>query len=184
MNQFIYLKEADFRAVLDFFQRDIATLRTGRANPAILDNIFVEAYGVKTPLNALANINVSDASSLIVAPWDKSVSKDIEKAIVTADLGLSVVNEGDRLRLSVPQLTEENRKDLVKKLNTKMESARVEIRNCRDEVKSAIEAGEKDKTVTEDDRFRFLKELDEYVVKQNETVKDLRDKKEKDIMTI
>jgi len=121
MNQFISLKEADFRAVLDFFQRDTATLRTGRANPAILDNVFVEAYGVRTPLNALANINVSDASSLIVVPWDKSVSKDIEKAIMTADLGLSVVNEGDRLRLSVPQLTEENRKDLVKKLNVKKE---------------------------------------------------------------
>ena len=184
MNQYIISHQEAFAKTLDFFQKDIASLRTGRANPAILDSVQVEAYGTWNPINALGNISVSDASSLVISPWDKSVSKDIEKAIVAADLGLSVVNEGDKLRLSVPQLTEENRKELVKKLNAKMEAARVELRQVRDQVKSAIEAAFTAKELSEDDKFRFLKELEEAVAKKNDEIKELRDKKEKDIMTI
>ncbi|MEI6379061.1 MAG: ribosome recycling factor [Candidatus Falkowbacteria bacterium] len=184
MNKYIIDHQEAFTKTLDFFHKDIATLRTGRANPAILDSVQVEAYGTWNPLNALGNISVSDASSLIIAPWDKSVAKDIEKAIVAADLGLSVVNEGDKLRLSVPQLTEENRKELVKKLNVKMEAARVELRQVRDQVKNIIEAAFADKEVSEDDKFRFLKELEDVVSKKNDEIKEMRDKKEKDIMTI
>ena len=184
MNQFVTQHEPAFQGAIEFFQKDIATLRTGRANPAILDGVQVEAYGTKTPLNALANINIADASSIIVAPWDKSVSKDIEKAIVAANLGVSVVNEGERLRLSVPALTEENRRDLVKRLNTKMEDVRIQIRQVRDEVKTELEQALDDKEITEDDKFRFMKELEEVVAKYNEQVKEIRDKKEKDIMTI
>jgi ribosome recycling factor len=184
MNEYIEILEGDFTKAIDFFEKEIAQLRTGRANPNMLEGIQVEAYGVQTPLNGVANINVADGQSLLIAPWDKSVIKDVEKAIVDADLGVGVVNEGEKLRLTVPKMTEENRKDLVKKLNEKMEHCRITVRQVRDEVKTSIEQAEKDKEITEDDKFRFLKELDEYTGKQNDKLKEIRDNKEKDIMTI
>ena len=184
MNTYIEEKGEDFEKILDFFKKDISVIRTGRANPAVLEGIFVEAYGVKTPLNGVANINVADSQSLLVAPWDKGVIKDVEKAIVEADLGLGVVNDGEKIRLSVPQMTEENRKDLVKKLNEKMEKARISVRQLREDIKDQIEKDEKDKEITEDDKFSLIKELDEKIREFNDEVKKIRDSKESDIMTI
>ncbi|HOD86652.1 MAG TPA: ribosome recycling factor [bacterium] len=184
MNNFLSAKQAEFEAVSDFFKRDIATLRTGRANPAVLDGLQVEAYGVMNPLNAVANIAVADARSITVSPWDKGVSKAVEKAIIEADLGFGVVNEGDKIRLSVPSLTEENRRDIVKKLNEKMEKTRISLRQLREEVKTKIEQAEADKEISEDEKFRAMKELDEFVAKKNEEVKEARDRREKDIMEI
>lgn len=184
MNQYIQAKEGAISQVIDFFKKEIANLRTGRANPAILEGVQVEAYGTKTPINGLANINVPDGQSLTVTPWDKNVIKEIEKAIVEEDLGVSVVNEGDKIRLTVPKMTEENRKDIVKKLNEKMEEARIKVRQVRDEIKSSIEKAEDSKEITEDDKFRFIKELDEEIGKKNDELKETRDKKEQDIMTI
>jgi len=184
MNQYIKAKEGEIQKAIDFFKKEIASLRTGRANPVILEGIQAEAYGTKTPLNGLANINVPDGQSLTVTPWDKSVIKEIEKAIVEADLGVSVVNEGDKIRLTVPKMTEENRKEIVKKLNDKMEEARIKIRQARDGIKNDIEEAEDSKSISEDDKFRFIKELDEIITKKNDEVKDIRDKKEQDIMTI
>ena len=184
MNTYIEEKGEDFEKILDFFKKDISVIRTGRANPAVLEGIFVEAYGVKTPLNGVANINVADSQSLLVAPWDKGVIKDVEKAIVEADLGLGVVNDGEKIRLSVPQMTEENRKDLVKKLNEKMEKARISVRQLRDDIKETVEKDEKEKEITEDDKFAHIKELDEKIREFNDEVKSIRDSKESDIMTI
>lgn len=184
MNQYIQAKQGEFTKVIDFFKKEIAVLRTGRANPSILDGVAVEAYGVLTPLNGLASITVSDARSMVVAPWDKGVIKDIEKAILAADFGFGVVNEGDKIRLSVPLMTEENRRNLVKKLNEKTEEARIAIRQVRDSVKEAIEKAEKNKEISEDDKFRFLKELDEEIRKKNEELEAIRKKKEEEIMTI
>lgn len=184
MNQYIAAKKEETQKAIDFFKKEIASLRTGRANPAILEGIQVDAYGVKTPLNGLANINVPDGHSVVVSPWDKSALKEIEKAIVEADLGVSVVNEGDKIRLIVPKMTEENRRDIVKKLNEKMEEARIKVRQARDEIKGDIEAAEDNKDITEDDKFRFIKELDEEISKKNDELKEIRDKKEEDIMTI
>lgn len=184
MNIYIEEKKGEFERTVDFFKKEISALRTGRSNPAILDGIQVDAYGVKTPLNGVASINVPDGQSLVVSPWDKNTIKDVEKAIVDANLGLGVVNEGDQLRLTVPKMTEENRKDLVKKLNEKMEEARISFRRTRDEIKSKIERDEKDKEITADDKFNFVKELDEEIVRQNDVIKEIRDKKEVDIMTI
>ena len=183
-NQFITAKQGGFDKAIEFFKNDIANLRTGRANPAILDGVQVPVYGSLAPLNTLANINVADSASLVIAPWDKNIIKEAEKAIIAANLGVSVVNEGERLRVSIPPLTEENRLDLAKKLGAKLEAARVEIRRLRDDVKTAIEKSFAAKDITEDDKFRFVKELDEAVAKQNEALKDLKDKKEKEIMTI
>lgn len=184
MNQYLEAKQKDFANALDFFKKEISAIRTGRANPAVLDGIQVEAYGVMNPLNAVGNIAVADSRCILIAPWDKAVIKSIEKAIVEANLGLGVVNEGDKIRLTVPPLTEENRKDLVKKLNEKMEKTRIILRTARDSVKNAIEKAYADKEMSEDDKFRFIKELDEFSAKKNDELKDTRDRKEKDIMEI
>ncbi len=184
VNQYIQVKQADFTKAIDFFKKDIAVIRTGRANPSILDGIFVEAYGAKTALIGLASIAVPEARSIVITPWDKSITKDIEKAIIAADLGINPVNEGDKIRLVVPQLTEENRKDLVKKLNEKLETARISLRQIRDQIKDSIEQAFKDKAISEDDKFRFIKELDEEIAKQNDALKSAKDKKEEEIMTI
>lgn len=184
MNQYIQAKQSDFLKSIDFFKKDILSLRTGRANPNILDGIQVEAYGAKTALVGLASISVPEARSIVIMPWDKSIIKDIEKAIIAANVGLNPVNEGDKIRLIVPQLTEENRKELVKKLNEKMEAARIALRQTRDEIKESIETAFKDKAISEDDKFRFFKELDEEIARQNDELKKIKDKKEEEIMTI
>src|SRR5574344_381267 len=121
---------------------------------------------------------------MVIAPWDKSVLKDIEKGLIAADLGMGIVNEGDKIRLTIPALKEENRRDLVKRLNEKMEEARIVLRQAREEVKNKIETAFAAKELSEDDKFRFVKELDDYLAKKNEELKSLRDKKEVDIMTI
>lgn len=184
MNQYLEDKQADFTQVLEFFKKEISSLRTGRANPGVLDGVQVEAYGVLNPLNAVGNISVSDASSIIIAPWDKTVIKAIEKAIIEAKLNLGVVNEGDKIRLTVPALTEENRREMVKRLSEKMEKSRISLRQIREDVKSKIEDAFSGKEISEDDKFRFIKELDEFAAKKNDELKEIKDKKEKDIMEI
>lgn len=184
MNQYLQAKQGEFQKAVEFFKRDITSLRTGRVNPAILEGVQVEAYGAKSSINSLVNITVSGGQSMTVIPWDKNIIKEVEKAIVEAGLGVGVVNEGDKIRITVPQMTEENRKDLVKKLNEKLEKVRIVIRQIRDEIKESIEKGEEEKEINEDDKFRFIKELDEEVGKRNDELKDLRDKKEEEIMTI
>ena len=184
MTNFVQDQKEDFDNAIDFFKRDIASLRTGRANPVMLDGVQVEAYGVMNSLSGVANITVSDSRSFVITPWDKSIAKAVEKGIVEANLGLGVVNEGDKLRLSIPPLNEENRRELVRKLNERLEKVRISIRQVRDEIKGVIETAFEDKEITEDEKFRAIKEMDEFVTKKNEEVKEIRDKKEKDIMEI
>lgn len=184
MNSYLQAKQGEFIKAIDFFKKEIAALRTGRANPAILDGVSVEAYGTRTPLAGLASISVTDARSMAIAPWDKNILKDVEKAVTEADLGFGIVNEGDKIRLTVPAMTEENRRELVKKLNEKLEDARIALRQAREEVKKAIEKAEEEKAVSEDDKFRNIRELDDEVAKKNEELKEIRDKKEKEIMTV
>lgn len=184
MNTYIETKQNDFTKSIEFFEKEISSLRTGRANAAVLDSVVVESYGVKTQINALASISVPDGTSMLVSPWDKGVLKDIEKAIVEAGLGLGVVNEGDKIRLTVPRMTEENRRDLVKKLNEKFENARISFRKIRDEIKTSIEKAEKNTEITKDEKYSFIEELDEVIRKKNDDLKAIKDKKEKDIMTI
>jgi len=184
MNDYLIAKQGEFTNALEFFKKEIGNLRTGRANPAVLEAVQVEAYDVLNPLNTVANITVSDARNILVSAWDKNILKSIEKAIVEAGLGLGVVNEGDKIRLTVPALTEENRKELVKKLNEKLEKTRIILRQARENVKNAIEDAFEAKEISEDQKFRFVKELDDFSTRKNEELKDLRDKKEKDIMEI
>lgn len=184
MNEYIKQKRVEFDAIIEYFKKDILTLRVGRANPSVLDGIVAESYGTMTPLNNLANISVIDSKCMTVTPWDKNNLKDIEKAIVEADLGFGIMNEGDKVRINIPSITEDNRKDLVKKLHEKHEQARIKIRQVRDEVKVNIEKAENEKEISEDDKFRFIKELDEEILKINEEIKTLTNSKEEEIMTV
>ncbi|MCF7795417.1 ribosome recycling factor [Patescibacteria group bacterium] len=184
MNQYLNTKKPEFEKAIEFFQKEISTIRTGRANPAILDRVQIEAYGVRNPMNAVASVGVSDSRTITVTPWDKNLLKDVEKAITEADLGLGIKNDGQKLHLTVPQMTEENRKDYVKRLNEKQEEARIRVRQVRDDIKEDIESAFANKDISEDDKYRYLEELEEAVSNYNNKLKELRDKKEEDIMTV
>ncbi|NCD01137.1 ribosome recycling factor [bacterium] len=184
MNEYLSEKQEDFAKAVEFFKKDISSIRTGRANPAVLDSVVVDAYDIKNKIQAVANVSVMDSKTISVTPWDKSVLKSIEKAITEANLGLSIQNEGDKLLLVLPKMTEENRKDYVKTLNDKHEKSRITIRQVRDDVKTAIEEAEEAKDISEDEKFMYMKELEAEVSKYNDELKAICDKKEQDIMTV
>ena len=184
MEQLLQIYQPDFDKSLAVLADDLATLRVGRANPLIIENMNVEAYGVMTPLKQLASISAPESRTLLIMPWDKSIIKDIENGIIKANIGLSPVNEGSQIRLTVPALTEESRKELVKSVGEKMERTRIAIRQIRDKVKDDIIKKEKSGSLTEDDKYDLQKKVDEMVKGYNDQIKDLGDKKEKEIMTI
>lgn len=175
---------AEFEKTIEHFKSDINGLKTGRANPAILDGIVAEAYGVKTPLNQLASISVPEARSIIIQPWDRNITKEIEKAIRESELEVSVANEGERIRLTISPMTEESRKEIVKHLHQKMEQARIAARAIRDEIKEEIIQAEKNKEFGEDERYRLIEELDKKTGEYNEKIKSIGEKKEREIMTV
>ena len=184
MEMMIEKHKQDFDNTISNLEKDLATMRVGRANPVIIENIMVEAYGARTPLKQVASINVSDARTLLVQPWDKSVIKEVEKSIVEAKIGINPVNEGQQLRLVVPALTEESRKELTKSVGEKMEKARISIRQIRDKARDEIVKAEKSKAITEDDKYDLQKKLDDKVKEYNEKIKEIGEKKEKEIMTL
>ena len=184
MHPILESQKKSFDDAIVHLQDDLSTLRVGRANPLMVENILVEAYGSKMPLKQMASISVPEARTLIIAPWDKTQSKEIEKAIQLANIGISPVNEGHQIRLTVPQLTEESRKELTKSVAEKMEKTRINIRQLRDKVKEEIIAKEKAKELTEDDKFGILEKLDEIVKEYNEKIKSIGEKKEQEIMTL
>jgi len=174
----------DFEKVLDNLKGELATLRVGRANPLIVENILIEAYGSKMPLKQLASITVPEARTILIQPWDKAVTKDIEKGIIAAQIGLNPVNEGQQIRLTIPPLTEESRKELTKSVGEKMEKTRIAIRQIRDRAREEIAKKEKAKELTEDDRYVMQGKFDDLIKDYNEKIKELGDKKEQEIMTI
>lgn len=177
-------RQSEFQKVVDYLKNDINALRTGRASPAVLEGVVVEAYDTKTPLQGLAAITVPDARSLLIEPWDKAILKDIERAIIEAKLNLNPVVQGSQIRVPLPALTEESRKQLVKTLGEKLEHARKGVRNVRDEAKAEIQKAEKDKEISEDDKYRQLDQLDKMAAGANERIKNVGEEKEKEIMTI
>jgi ribosome recycling factor len=165
-------------------RKDLATLRAGRANPAILDKIVVEYYGTPTPLNQLANISAPEPRLLTIQPWDKSALKDIDKAIQQSDLGLTPTNDGNIIRIAIPPLTEERRKELVKVANKEGEETKVAIRNIRRDANEEIKKLEKAATISEDESRRhqetIQKTTDKYIAEVDKIVKE----KEKEIMEV
>ena len=176
--------EVRMEKVLSILCQDFATLRVGRANPAILEKVMVDYYGVPTPINQTASISIQDARTLMVQPWDKSTIGFIEKAILKSDLGLNPNNDGSVIRITIPQLTEERRKDLVKQVKKKAEDARVAMRNIRRDVNDKLKAAEKKKEVTEDEIKDALEDVQKLTDKYIKKLDEVLDNKEKEIMEV
>ncbi len=156
-------------------------VRTGRATPAILDNVYLESYGTRTPLKHVASISIEDAKTIRVAPWDKSQIKGIEKAISEANLGLSASSDSFGVRVFFPELTSERRTSLLKVVGDKMEHARVSVRAERDEVWSEIQTQEREGEITEDDKFHLKEEMQKMVDSANAKLEQMAERKEKEI---
>ncbi len=164
--------------------RELSGIRAGRATAAMLDEVKVEAYGVRVPLQQLASISVPEPRQLVVSPFDPQTAKEIERALQAADLGLSIAVEGKAIRLTVPPLTEERRRELVKGLKQKLEAARVRLRAARDEQREATIAAERAGEMGEDMKFTQLKELDERTKHWQEQLEARAEAKEAEIMTV
>jgi ribosome recycling factor len=171
------------KAVEDF-RHDLAGLRTGRANVALLDSIRVDYHGTPMPLNQLGNLTVPDPMTIQVAPWDPGAVPLIDKAIRSSDLGLNPTNDGKVVRVPIPSLTEERRKDLVKHLHKVLENHRTAVRNIRRDLKEAIEHLEKEKKISEDERKRSVDELDKLTHAETKKIEDLSAAKEKEVLEI
>ncbi len=183
-NIYIDKNKEEFEKVISHFKDELMTLRTGRAQAILVENIPVEAYGATTPLKQMASISIPEAKSISIEPWDKSVLKDIEKALTYSNLGFSVVNTGDKLIAKIPPMTEENRKEILKVIGDKSEKARISLRQLRDQIKEEILAAEKSKDITEDDRYSYLADLDNLVTDYNKKIEEMAKEKEQEIMTI
>jgi len=183
-NIYIDKQKADFEKVLAHFKDDLMTLRTGRAQSTLVENIQVEAYGTMTPLNQLASISIPESKSISIEPWDKNILKEIERALTYSNLGFSVVNTGEKLIAQIPPMTEENRKEILKIIGEKEEKAKISLRQLRDQVKEDILAAEKEKEITEDDKYAFLADLDNFISNYNKKIGEIAEEKKQEIMTI
>lgn len=182
--QFIKNKESEFQKSLEHLKQELATLRTGRANSALVDHLEVEYYGTRTPLMQMAQIAVPEARMITIQPYDKSAMKDIEKAIQASNIGINPTNDGNFIRLVIPAMTEERRKELAKAVAQISEKTRVVIRNIREEIWKDIQKKEKAGELSEDDKTFGKEQLQKLVDKYNEEVKKYAEVKEKEIMTI
>jgi ribosome recycling factor len=171
------------KAVEDF-RKELAGVRTGRANVSLLDHVRVDYHGTPMPINQLGTLSVPDAAMIMISPWDPAAVPLIDKAIRTSDLGLNPTSDGKVLRVPIPSLTEERRKDLVKVIHKVLENHRTAVRNIRRDIKEAIEKLEKDKKISEDDKKRSLDELEKLTHAETKKVEDLSATKEKEVLEI
>ena len=171
------------KAVEDF-RKELASVRTGRANVGLLDHIRVDYHGTPMPVNQLAALSVPDPTMILISPWDPSAVQMIDKAIRTSDLGLNPASDGKVVRVPIPSLTEERRKELVKHLHKVLENHRTAVRNIRRDIKEAVERLEKDHKISEDERKRSLDELDKLTHSETKKLEDLSAVKEKEVMEI
>ena len=169
---------------IEHFKGELKSVRTGRASVALFDNIKVDAYGSMTPLNGVGTLHVADAHMVTVQPWDKSLIPAIEKAIQSGGLGLNPSNDGNLIRIPIPQLTEERRKELVKLVKKMAEDTKVAVRNERRDANDKIKKLEKDKTISEDDSKRALDDVQKMTDAQIKQVDDIAAGKEKELMEI
>ena len=184
IDQIIAKHQEEFNKVMDHFAHELNSVRTGRANPALLSTVTVESYGSKMPIEHLASVSVSDAKTLTVSPWDKSQLGAIDKAIQAANLGFNPSNDGNVIRITLPAMSEERRKEMVKMVGQISEHGRIGIRNVREEIQKEMKKVESDGKISKDDLTRGQKKLQEQVDKLNEEIKKLAEMKEKEVMTV
>ncbi|GAB6182308.1 ribosome recycling factor [Thermodesulfovibrio hydrogeniphilus] len=169
---------------LEVFKKDLSTFRTGRASLSILDNIRVEYYGNKVPLNQVATLGIPEPRLITIQPWEQRMIGEIEKAIMKSDLGLTPMNDGKTIKLNIPPLTEETRKQLVKVVRKRAEEARVAVRNIRRDIIEEIKKAEKDKKLSEDDSRRAQEEIQKITNSFIEKIDKALEQKEKEIMEV
>ena len=169
---------------ISVLQSDYASIRAGRANPHILDKVLVDYYGTPTPINQVGNISVSDARCLVIAPWDSSMLKVIEKQLLADNIGITPSNDGKVIRLVFPILTEERRKELVKQVKKMGEDAKVAVRNIRRDAMEALKKLKNDKAVSEEEHANAEKEVEKAIAKAIEKVEKLSADKEKDVLSV
>jgi ribosome recycling factor len=171
------------KAVEDF-RRELAAVRTGRANVTLLDHVRVDYHGTPMPVNQLGTLTVPDPMTIVIAPWDPGALQLIDKAIRSAELGLNPASDGKVIRVPIPPLTEERRKDLVKNLHKVLENHRTAVRSVRRDIKEALESLEKEKKISEDERKRGIEELDKVTHSETKKIEDLCASKEKEVLEI
>jgi len=176
--------ESRMDASIDAFKHNLAKIRTGRANPAILDTVHVDYYGASMPINQVANVSLLDSRTVSVQPWEKGLTAKIEKAIRDSDLGLNPSSMGDLIRVPMPPMSEERRKELTKLVKNEGESAKVAVRNMRRDANDAIKKMVKDKLVSEDDQKRVEAEVQKVTDKHITAIDQLVVAKEQDIMAV
>ena len=169
---------------LDHFRKELSRLRTGRANLGIFEDIKVDYYGVLTPINQTARIGIPDPSLITVAPYDQTLLEAIDKAVRSADLGFNPINDGKLLKIPIPPLDEERRREIVKKVKKMLEDEKTALRNLRRDAKEFIEELEKEKEIAEDDKFKGLEDLQKLTDDFTKKIEEIAAAKEKEIMQI
>lgn len=178
--ELIEKSKVNFEKTITHFKEDLGKVRTGRATTAMVDDLTVDYYGAKSPLKQVASISVPEPRTIVISPWDKSMLSLIEKAIKESDLGLNPMNDGQLIRINIPALTEERRKEFVKILNQEAESARVAARKIREDVWDEIQA----LNIGEDDKFQGKEKLQKVIETYNALIEEIRKKKEAEIMQV
>jgi len=168
--------------IVEYLIREYSQLNIGRASPVILDGVSVESYGSYVPLKNVASVSIEDPKTLRITPWDKNQIKEIEKAIVSSNLGLSVAADASGIRVIFPQLTTETRQTLVKVLKEKLEESRITVRKERERVWDEIQKLEKEGKITEDDKFKAKEDLQKIIDETNKNLENIFEKKEKEVM--
>lgn len=176
--------EQSMQKAIDAFVEDLKKIRTGRANVSMLDNIMVNYYGNPSPINQVASVSTPDAKSFVISPWESSILKEIESAIIKANLGMTPQNDGKVIRLKVPELTEDRRKDLAKSVKKIAEDARVAIRLSRKDANDNLKKALKDKLISEDEQKRFSDDIQKVTDSYIKKVDDISTQKENDLLKI
>jgi ribosome recycling factor len=178
--EIIEKSKVNFEKSVTHFKENLGKVRTGRASTAMVDDLMVDYYGSRSPLKQVASVSVPEPRMIVISPWDKSTLAIIEKAIKESDLGLNPMNDGQIIRINIPALTEERRKEFVKVLNQEAEGARVAVRKLREDVWDEIQA----LTIGEDDKFQGKEKLQKMVEEYNAMIEEVRKKKEAEIMQV
>lgn len=177
-------QEQRMKKSIDSLKQEYGSLRAGRATPSLLDKVMVDYYGTPTPVNQLAKVSVPEPRMITIQPWEKTLLKDIEKAIMKSELGLSPNNDGNTIRLAIPQLTQERRKELVKTVNKKAEDTKVAVRNVRRDGNDAIKKLEKAKEITEDESKKGQEDMQKLADKYIKLIDSTKAAKEKEVMEV
>ena len=184
VNELFNQAEDKMNKAVESFKKELNNIRTGRANPLVLDKVNIEYYGTPTPLRQVATVNVQDGQTLVISPYDKTIVNEIEKAILKSDLGVTPNSDGTVLRLTFPQPTEERRKELVKSVKKIGEDGKIAVRNIRRDVSDALKKVEKSENLSEDDVKKAQDRIQKITDKHTKDIDDIVSDKEKEVLSI